>query len=123
MTPAADIAAAVRSGYEINLPPRTVLGNRDVEPIVTSSNPAIVVEAVKLAEDRSGDVIVRLYESLGARSSAWVIAGFPASSVTVTDLLERPRESTATRPGQIPGGSVDLEFRPFEIITLRLRRA
>ena len=31
-------------------------GSRDVAPIVTVSNPAVVVEAVKLAEDRSGDV-------------------------------------------------------------------
>ncbi|MEU6077731.1 glycosyl hydrolase-related protein [Micromonospora sp. NPDC047074] len=26
----------------------------------------VIVEAVKLADDRSGDVVVRLYESLGA---------------------------------------------------------
>jgi alpha-mannosidase len=122
LTPAADIAAAVRSGYEINLPPRTVPGTRDVAPLVTSSNPAVVVEAVKLAEDRSGDVIVRLYESLGARSRTSVTAGFAASSSTVTDLLERAVEPTSTRPSRVPGGSVDLTFRPFEIVTVRFAR-
>ena len=40
-----------------------------VEPLVAVSNPALVVEAVKLAEDGSGDVIVRVYESLGERSA------------------------------------------------------
>ena len=50
----------------------------------------VVVEAVKLAEDRSGDVVVRLYESLGARTRARVTAGFEASGVVATDLLERP---------------------------------
>ncbi len=90
VTPAADIAAAVRAGYDINLPSRSVPGSRDVAPIVTVTNPAVVVEAVKLAEDRSGDVVVRLYESLGARSTSTVTAGFAASGVTVTDLLERP---------------------------------
>ena len=39
-----------------------------------SSNPGVVVEAVKLADDRSGDVIVRLYESRGARAEATVTA-------------------------------------------------
>ena len=122
LTPGADLAAAVRSGYEINLPPRTVQGTRDVAPIVTVSNPAVVVEAVKLAEDRSGDVVVRLYESLGARSRTTVTAGFAASTVTVTDLLERALESTVTRPNRTAGAAVDLTFRPFEIVTLRFAR-
>ncbi len=38
---------------------------RPVAPLLTVDNPAVVVEAVKLAEDGSGDVVVRLYEALG----------------------------------------------------------
>ena len=49
----------VAEGYRLNLPLREVSGGQ-VEPIVSSDNPSIVVEAVKLAEDGSGDVIVRL---------------------------------------------------------------
>ena len=59
----------MEEGYRANLAPRTVKGGHPVEPLFTVDNQALVVEAVKLAEDGSGDVIVRLYESLGERSA------------------------------------------------------
>lgn len=110
---------AVQAGYSINLPPRTVTGasTTGVAPIVTVSNPGVIVEAVKLAEDGSGDVVVRLYEALGARSSAIVTAGFEAVSVVATDLLERAVTSEVTS-----GGSLALQLRAFEIVTLRFAR-
>ncbi len=64
-----------------------------MEPLFTVSNPALVIEAVKLAEDGSGDVVVRLYESLGERSAGVVTANFPALRVHAVDLLERPVEA------------------------------
>jgi hypothetical protein len=51
------IADAVRRGYRVNLPLRPCAADA-VAPLVTIDNPAIVVEAIKLAEDRSGDVVV-----------------------------------------------------------------
>jgi alpha-mannosidase len=78
---------------------------------------------VKLAEDRSGDVIARLYESLGRRTNVTVTAGFPASASIVTDLLERPVDAGTTgRPVETPGPSVELLLRPFELITVRFAR-
>ena len=67
--PGAGIAEAVEEGYRTNLAPRMVRGAHAVEPLFAVDNPALVIEAVKLAEDGSGDVIVRLYESLGQRSA------------------------------------------------------
>jgi len=135
VTPGDGIAGALRAGYELNLPIRTVRGARPVTPLVTVSDSAVVVEAVKLAEDRSGDVIVRLYESLGRRVGVTVTAGFDAAGITVTDLLERgvpPSPTSATssaspgEPGSQPGteqaGQIRLELRPFELVTLRLAR-
>ena len=86
---------------------------------MTVSNPALVVEAVKLAEDGSGDVIVRVYESLGERSAGVVAANFDASGVRTVDLLERP----AAAPGVTPrGDAADLALRPFQLVTLRFVR-
>jgi alpha-mannosidase len=79
------------------------------------TDPAVVVDAVKLAEDRSGDVVVRVYESLGRRVTATVQAGFGAADVSVTDLLERPLVGTA----RWAGGVIALQLRPFELVTLR----
>jgi alpha-mannosidase len=122
VTPDAGIADAVRSGYEANLPERVVLGDRDVEPLVAVDHPGVAVETVKLAEDGSGDVIVRLYEALGARAEATVHAGFDCAGVEAVDLLERPVGGRSA-PGVAAEGSAVLRLRPFELVTLRLRRA
>jgi alpha-mannosidase len=117
--PGASIADAVEEGYRTNLAPRVVSGAAPVEPLFSVSNPALVIEAVKLAQDGSGDVVVRLYESLGERSAGSVAAHFPVSRVLVTDLLERPAEA----PGVVAGGrGADLSLRPFQLVTLRFVR-
>ena len=117
--PGATIADAVEEGYRTNLPAREVRGAQDVVALIQLSNPAIVVEAVKLAEDRSGDVVVRLYESLGGRAQGELTAGFVVSDVSFTDLLERSidnHRSTVTATG------AELDLRPFELVTIRLSR-
>ncbi|QSZ47957.1 glycoside hydrolase family 38 C-terminal domain-containing protein [Arthrobacter sp. D5-1] len=118
--PGAEIADAVEEGYRTNLKPRFVTGGHPVEPLVSVSNPAIVVEAVKLAEDGSGDVIVRLYESLGERSAATVRPGFEVVGATATDLLERVAEAPGVTVGE--RSEVELVLRPFQLVTLRFTR-
>ncbi|MEJ1178811.1 MULTISPECIES: alpha-mannosidase [unclassified Pseudarthrobacter] len=118
--PGAGIAEAVEEGYRTNLAPRMVRGAKPAEPLFTVGNAALVIEAVKLAEDGSGDVIVRLYESLGQRSAGLLTANFPAAKAYATDLLERPVEA----PGVAPAGDggVTLALRPFQLVTLRFVR-
>jgi hypothetical protein len=41
----------------------------------------------------------------------------------VTDLLERPVEDGAHPPVAIDGGSVQLQLRPFQVLTLRFAAA
>ncbi|MDN5750069.1 MAG: glycosyl hydrolase-related protein, partial [Pseudonocardia sp.] len=115
LRPAATIGDAVAEGYRLNLPLRAVTGARTVAPLIVVDDPAVVVEAVKLAEDGSGDVVVRLYEALGSRTAARVTAGFPHSAVALTDLHERPL------PEQ-PADPLALTLRPFRIVTLRFAR-
>jgi alpha-mannosidase len=78
----------------------------------------VVVEAVKLADDQSGDVVVRLYEAHGNRATARLSTSFGLASVQETDLLER---TLADR--EITDGGVSLALRPFQVLTLRLKRA
>jgi len=129
------VADAVREGYALNLPERRVPGDRAVEPVVRveeeSASGAVVVEAVKLADDRSGDVVVRLYEALGGRARARLVPGFAAAGAEEVDLLERPAPEDLR--GALSGGAPDgqglderggaaLSLRPFQVVTLRLRR-
>ncbi|MCT2590581.1 glycosyl hydrolase-related protein [Streptomyces sp. N2-109] len=130
LVPGATVGDAVREGHWINLPERTVRGGgAPVAPLVSVSGDQVVVEAVKLAEDRSGDVVVRLYESHGGRARTTVTAGFPLESAAVTDLLERPLTEAGTAPksavvhGPSADGALEILLRPFQILTLRLTPA
>ena len=83
--------------------------------LVLHRHPGLLVDTVKRAED-GDELIVRLYEAHGGRGTARLRVGVPFTEAWFTNLLEDrlgPPRSTATR-SSIP-------FRPFEIVTLRLR--
>lgn len=120
LVPGAAIGDAVREGFRINLPERRVTGDREVAPLVSVDNDAVVVSAVKLADDASGDLVVRLYESTGGRARVALATGFEAAGVAVCDLLERPLADTAVP--ELHEGGVRLSLRPFELVTLRFSR-
>ncbi|MGY0019525.1 alpha-mannosidase [Streptomyces sp. YJ-C3] len=117
LLPGATTGDAVAEGLALNLPLR-VAEAPAVAPLVTVDDPAVTVESVKLAEDRSGDVVVRLYESRGGRATATLTASFPVAGADETDLLERP-----LRPADTSETGLALSLRPFQILTLRLRPA
>jgi alpha-mannosidase len=99
----------------------TGVSSPTIDPLLTVDNPAVVVEAVKLAEDRSGDVIVRLYEAHGSRARARIHRRFDATDVVETDLLERPYPQSRISL-TVDGNTLDVELRPFQLVTLRFRR-
>ncbi|MGY0019429.1 alpha-mannosidase [Streptomyces sp. YJ-C3] len=120
LAPGASVVDAVREGFGINLPERRVTGSGTVAPLCTAASDAVALSAVKLADDGSGDVVVRLYETAGGRARTSLRLGFPAASVTATDLLERP---LADAPAlTVEDGEVALSLRPFELVTLRFGR-
>lgn len=120
LLPGATVADAVREGYRLNLPPREVGGSGTVEPLVRVAGAGVAVESVKPADDRSGDVVVRLYECLGARTRANVRFGFPVSRVRAVNLLEEEYEGAPDLERAEEG--VAFPLRPFQIVTLRLAR-
>ncbi|EFL18841.1 glycoside hydrolase family 38 C-terminal domain-containing protein [Streptomyces sp. C] len=121
LAPGAGIGDAVREGHAFNLPERILRGAGPVAPLLAVDHDAVVVEAVKLAEDRSGDVVVRLYESRGGRAKAVLTPGFAVAEAVESDLLERPLAGSAVGAPAGDGG-VPLTLRPFQIVTVRLRR-
>lgn len=115
----AGIPDAIEEGYRANLPIREITGGRVPRAFLAVDNNAIVVEAVKLAQDGSGDVIVRLYEAHGARSRGAVTTAFEWNSVAEVDLLERviPRRAVQRTSSLVVG----LDLRPFQLATLRFK--
>ncbi|MBR7836595.1 alpha-mannosidase [Actinospica durhamensis] len=117
VVPGADTRDALAEAHALNLPLRPAPAGAAPLPLVRVDNPNVVVESVKLADDRSGDVVVRLYEARGGRANARLTTGFEPTVTQVTDLLERP-----TGRLEAVGGARELTLRPFQILTLRLGR-
>lgn len=77
--------------------------------------PNLVIDTIKKAEDEDA-VVVRLYECHGARGRARLRVGWQAKSAAFCNLLEDDQ-----RPAKLRGGSVDLEYRPFQVISVKVR--
>jgi alpha-mannosidase len=106
----------VREAYELNVEPPTTGGAAPSTSLFSIDRPNVVIEAVKAAEDGSGDVVVRLYEAMRTATRCTLTAALPVRQVSETNMLEeQPRLLSQD------GGRIELAFRPFEIKTLRLR--
>lgn len=81
---------------------------------------AASIDWIKLADDRSGDVVVRLHETLGGRATGHLETRFETEATIETDLLERPFVAEKDLPAALHDGS--LVLGPYQIVTLRLTR-
>jgi len=112
----------VEAAYALNAPlrhyplsaHRGVAGN--LPAFIATDDRNLVIESVKKAED-SSDIIVRLYECHNARGKADLVCALPPGSAFLCDLEENELSEL-----DISDGVVSLEYRPFEIITVKLRR-
>jgi alpha-mannosidase len=86
------------------------------EPIqVFSTNSKnVLIETIKKAEDGNG-YILRLYESHRKRGVIEIAACFPIKTAWETNLLEENLSQCS-----ISTGRIQIEFKPFEIKTLRV---
>ena len=106
------VAGVIQAAEELNSPLRMIPTNLPAgnsRLLVAVDTQQVIVEAVKLAED-SDAVVVRLYEAWGRDCRARITTSLPARRVVLCDLLEREREET----------SLELDFRPFQVVTLKL---
>ncbi len=105
----------VRQGYELNVPVTTRPGTAEGCSLFSLDSPHIILDTVKPAEDGSGDLVLRLYESMRTTTQVKLTTSLPVAAVHRTDMLENIASSLT-----IEDGAISLEFRPFEIKTLRL---
>ncbi len=111
-------SGVVRAGYELNVPLTQAAGSCPAHSLMQVDAPNVIIDTVKLAEDGSGDVIVRLYESKHAQTDARLTLGFPAAQAYECDMLENPQQEL-----NVESGSAALKLRAFEIKTVRIKRA
>lgn len=112
---ACDAVNVVQPAYEFNMQPIVHPGHIDIASMMTKDADNIIIEAVKKAEDGNG-YIVRLYECMRSKTLDVQLTFHDADvSVFQANMME---ETLCKLP--VVNQSVKLNFRPFEIKTLRI---
>ena len=112
------MARLVQEAYELNCPLTLAQGEGGEGSLLSVDAESVVIETVKPAEDGSGDIVVRLYESMRSATRCTLRTNLPAAKAVETNMLEEPLSPR----NLLKKGQISLELRPFEIKTLRLSR-
>ena len=109
-------SGVVREAYDLNVPILVTPGEGGQGSLFSLDAENIVIEAVKPAEDGSADVILRLYEAKRMATRCALHTSLAVKGALQTDMTEAEQMPLACADGQIA-----LDFRPFEIKTVRLQ--
>jgi len=108
-------APVVRDGLRLNYPVAAAAGTAPAQSLFTVDMGNIILDTVKPAEDGSGDLILRLYESKKCDTAFTLNTSLPVKCAALCDMLEQPETEL------VPYSSMQLHAAPFEVITLRLK--
>lgn len=108
--PAGETEQVVLEAYRLNNP-LLVTNGVEFASLASTSQPSVVIETIKAAED-GGGVVLRLYESCGRPAQVQLNTAIPHAWANEADMLENPGEDMIDL--------AKLEFKPFEIKTIRL---
>ena len=108
---------AERLAHSLIVVPLQTLPEKLPQPLFRLDSDHVNLDTVKPAED-GGGIILRFHEYKGQSGTALLYCAQTQSQARVTDLLEQPLEAD---PIQLdPYYPLSLEFRPFEVKTIRL---
>jgi len=114
-------ANVVKEGYKLNVPLRTMLvqgtnGSGDVEKSFLSIDRGhVVIDGLKQSEDQEG-LIIRVYESIGARGDTTISTRLACKEVFECNLIEEKEEAL-----QVTDGKFTFHIKPYEIKTFLIR--
>lgn len=109
------ICDVVRQAYELNIKPVVVQGGYRDRSFLQIEQENVLLDTVKLAEDGTGDMIIRLYEAKKSAITTALHMEIPNMKVYVCDMMENILEEIPVKEG-----TFELPFHAFEIKTIRL---
>jgi alpha-mannosidase len=92
------------------------------QPIIQVNNaPSLILDSIKAAQDAtSGDIVIRLYESIGARGTGEIKIHQLIQNNIKRVFICNGLEEESTELGY-DNGTFKVSFKPFEILSLRLK--
>ena len=110
-------SGVVEQAYELNVPVAVRPSMGVEKTYLEVSEPNVILDTVKSAEDGSDDVILRLYECQNSYTNCTLKLGFDVKSAARTDMLENHQQDL-----EIRNGAIEFPIKGFEVVTLRLKR-
>lgn len=117
-------SCVVREAISLNEPLQVVSGTVTLPEALRVEAPNIILDAVKLAEDGSGDVIVRMYESMRCDTTTKVRTRI-MGDISFCSILEQEKDTKAEILFAQKEANVQefiLHFAPFEVKTIRIHK-
>ncbi len=108
-------SGVVREAYDLNVPVTVIPGAAGKGSLFSLDCDTVVIESVKPAENGSSDLIVRLYETMRSAARCTLSTELSVKTAVETNLVE---EEVGVL--EVAEGKIALDFRPFEIKTIRL---
>jgi alpha-mannosidase len=110
-------SGVIEEGFRFNVPMQIFATSAQPEQrsFFSVNNASVMIDTVKKAED-SDDLIVRMYEARGMRGEAVLQSTLPVRSAARCNLLEEESGNV-----ELSDGGAAFSFKPFEIITLKLK--
>ena len=114
-------AGTIQRAYELNVPMDAIEANGQGSlpaeySFISCNKENIFIETAKKAE-AGDDLIIRAYEGFNMHTDARISFGFDAKKAYICDMLENNE-----REIEIKDNFIDLSFKPFEIITIRVEQ-
>ncbi len=102
-------ANTAKMGYIFNYP--LLVSSASLDSLVYSSSEHIVIETVKMAENRKNELILRIYEDSGKPGQAKITLDAEYEKAIECDMLENELNETDLN---------NLSFKPFEVKTIKI---
>ena len=106
----------VEESYELNCPITVKSGYAEEKSFMNVSESNVIIDTVKLAEDGSGDIIIRMYESKNTYTPCKLKLEFDVKAAYITDMLEGNKAEV-----NLNGNEISLDFKAFEVVTIRVK--
>ncbi|MBM6695786.1 alpha-mannosidase [Bifidobacterium pullorum subsp. saeculare] len=131
VVPCGDPSAVLDAAYALNAPELCDVPRFEAPISVHAESGHVVIDWIKLADDDSGDLIVRCYEPNGAPARAALSAGTVVASAMVREVSEMEdapvpeglrRALVVDGDGETALDGAVVDLAPFQLATLRIRR-
>jgi alpha-mannosidase len=108
----------VAAGYDFNVPLVAKLSSatNGWGSLFKIDKENLIIDTVKLAEDQSGAVVVRIFEAYGGRGTATILSDFFIVSACISNVLEEAGETLTVKKNELK-----IAFKPFQLITILMK--